>query len=107
MNKELHEQPDLQGVGGFSVSLEANKPPEGKLTDSPSSGEKPKVKRKRKSPAVPWKKPKDMPKRPLSAYNLFFKDERERLLNERKSEAGQEDLPRFLTSRYAFPACAG
>lgn len=56
--------------------------------DSPSSV-KPTVKRKRKSPAVPWKKPKDMPKRPLSAYNLFFKDERERILGQgRSSQAG-------------------
>ncbi|EEC49118.1 predicted protein, partial [Phaeodactylum tricornutum CCAP 1055/1] len=46
------------------------------------------------------KKPKDMPKRPLSAYNLFFQEERNRLINSDKAGVGFENMAKTIAAKW-------
>ena len=84
-----HEQP-------MSLSKESKSPPKRK-------GRKTKVKK--------WTKPMGMPKRPLSAYNLFFAEERQKLLKKQspcnkegkssqKGKIGFANLARTVAARW-------
>eukprot|EP00522_Entomoneis_paludosa_P015289 CAMPEP_0172460288 /NCGR_PEP_ID=MMETSP1065-20121228/36279_1 /TAXON_ID=265537 /ORGANISM="Amphiprora paludosa, Strain CCMP125" /LENGTH=415 /DNA_ID=CAMNT_0013215271 /DNA_START=314 /DNA_END=1561 /DNA_ORIENTATION=- len=63
-------------------SDEDGKHPARKIGTAAVAGKRPK----------PRRKPRDMPKRPLSAYNLFFKQERELILENQREGISQPDF---------------
>jgi len=54
-----------------------------------------------------WKKPKDKPMRPLSAYNMFFQNQRERIVAGKTSDPTPEEIQasiiKMLTSKTRGP----
>ena len=74
------------------------------VTSSKLEGTK-KPKHNRRSPKVPWKKPKDMPRHPLLVYNLFFQRERERLVRNSGKMADSNDPTSPIAARVTYSDC--
>jgi len=74
--------------------LSKKRPAESSPERSPPSAPSTQQKKSKPTKQFRTKKPKDMPRRPLSAYNLYFREERERLIAEVADRALREGRER-------------
>jgi hypothetical protein len=107
--KKISSKNDEVKKDESSSEEEAGEPQESTNADAKGDASaKPEVKKRRARKK--WKKPRDKPNRPLSAYNLFFQKERASMLGEdakeHEAEKGQKRVHRKTHGKIGFAEMA-